>query len=135
MSAKKLARISPDHIIQFNGIHDSEIIGLVLVENRRSLEITLKAESGSLFKVYLNGIRRLSCNGFRTQNVVFRMLASTKINVKKEIQDLQKDLELSNTDVEDLNKEIESGKLCLFQVDASVGCDISCICEKIEIEG
>ena len=137
MSAQKNrteVKTNSKHAVQHDGIHDSEIKSLSIAEDGRALEIKLRTEAGNFFKIYLSGIRRLSCNDFRTQNVIFGMFAYNKTNVKTEMQNDKKRFELTDKDLDQLSKEIELGNLFLFQIDASIGCDISCICEKVEIE-
>lgn len=126
--------INSENVIQFNGIHDSEILNFTLGDDGKSFQIGLRTEEGVSFKIHLSGVLRLICNGFRPQNVVFRMLAYTKNDFRNILKSEQTNLEMTSDDIEKIANKLETGKCILFQIDASVGCEVTCICESIEIE-
>jgi hypothetical protein len=130
MTTQKLV-VDSEGLVSLNGLHDSEILGLVMDRRSSVLRIQLVTEAGRNFEFVLSGVRSLSANRFRVQNVVFRVFALSKVDVEREL--IREAEQLDILEVKEWSEKVKSGELTLFQVDASVGCELSCLCERVEV--
>ncbi|HRK08004.1 MAG TPA: hypothetical protein PLZ57_09575 [Pseudobdellovibrionaceae bacterium] len=115
-------------------LHDCEIIELKLsgAQEIRTLTVQLVDESGVNIRMTLKGARLIHCTSFRAQNVVSQVSVYSRTDCSKQLQALE-GVETSKDITSKLNAQIMVGDLGLVRVFASVGCEIFCVCENLEI--
>ncbi|WP_297111540.1 hypothetical protein [uncultured Devosia sp.] len=121
--------------------HDSFVIGVRL--EGRKVGVTVEQENGRRVELLLHGVRALHIDNFRLGNIVLtcRIFRNAQASVAdlapilKGLKPIDPGLWENNVGYPDIiASEIEQGRAVLCIIDATVGCEMTALCERIELK-
>ncbi|WP_061145886.1 hypothetical protein [Caballeronia arvi] len=123
------------------GSHDAEFVGITYAHDNATAQLHLLHAGVEQSILILSGIRHLRLNDFGLQNVVSRILVSTKHAFSvEEIREYvqwarsQHDFRsiLDGAQLQDLVPAIATRKAILLVVEPSVGAELLCLCAGVQ---
>jgi hypothetical protein len=126
----------------FVGLHDAELIGVEIDRTNDRARLTLQLESGQTRLVELSGLKALRSEDVTLQNVVSRLLRSSRGEIAGEHLDRWLSWATSLSDARSwLSDErrgewlaaCASGDLELIVLEPSAGAQIAAVCERVSL--
>ena len=127
------SELNKDYVITYPNLHDSNLTKIELLPNKK-VKILFITKSNS-YEIICNDIKYLNCSSFKEGNIVFDVVAwhNEKYPIKGLREILQIQSEEKSLYLDNVAKDIESGKLILFMVNPSYGCELVCLCGSYKI--
>ena len=122
-------------IIEQPNLHDAEMLAIDMQKvNSEELILTLQTVDGTKIRIFAYGVSFLRSQNFTTQNVVFQVhLLTGNLGISKFENFADTFSEYPNTFLDDLKKGLADGRTSLLNIEASVGCELTLLCSRIEL--
>lgn len=129
--------------VNLEALHDAELTGVLFDPAREGVRLTFLLESGESRQLTLFGLKAFRCEDMTLQNVVSRLLRSSRGEVPSARLDFWVSWATSLSDSRswlDEERKIEwltacaSGRLEMMVLEPSAGAQVVALCERIQLE-
>lgn len=130
-------------MVDFADCVEAHVIAISVMEQTKSVRISLRSPSSILFAIVVDGVDQLMIEEFRFRNIVDRVHVWSSANAPEQYRDCLKALvagksegrvsEFWRTRVEDETRSIQSGQRILVEIEPVYGAWIMILGQKIEL--
>ena len=126
-------KLNKDGVIIYPNLHDSYLTKVELLPEKKA--IILIDTQKTKYEFYFNDVKYLRCSPFRQGNIIFdvNVWCGTEYSPDELREALEMKSEKSKLYIENTSKAISEGRLTLFQVNPSYGCELICLCGSYSI--